>query len=59
MKASKPWPFQSMRIHTMSQLEWSAKPTRKTGNAVSSTGVRERQKNESVPRCELMLPGAQ
>ena len=38
-KASKPWPFQSMRSQTMSQLEWSAKPTRKTGNSVSSTGI--------------------
>jgi hypothetical protein len=49
-KASKPWPFQSMRRNAMSQLEWSAAPARKITKGASPTGVWLRQKNETVPR---------
>ena len=42
----------------MSQLEWSAKATRNSGNGVGPSGVRARQKNEIVPRWAYTLPGA-
>ena len=42
-KASRPWPFQSMRSQTMSQLLWSANPTRKMGNSVLPKGSCPRQ----------------
>ena len=37
-KASKPDPFQSTRSQAMSQLVWSAKPTRKIEKGASPTG---------------------
>ena len=41
---------QSILSQAMSQLVWSAKPTRKITKGATPTGVRARQKKESVPR---------
>ena len=42
----------------MSQLEWSANPTRKMTKGASPTGSRGLQWKESVPRWANMFPGA-